>query len=152
MKVANIFIAALLASGSTQAASLEEVQGDVWVGHEKGFTAVRGPEDLSPGDKVKVGSKSFARIVYQDGCKVNLHGNSLSTVAKHSPCSFSAQAGGDDQGTSFDKGQNVWGPLVVVGGGIGAVVGAVVASNSNNGGSNNSPLSLLLLAQQPASP
>lgn len=151
MKVAKIFIiAALLASGSARAASLEEVQGDVWVGHEKGFTAVSGPEELAPGDKVKVGSKSFARIVYPDGCKVNLRGSSLSTVAKHSPCSFSAQAGGFDQGNSFCQGAECLGPLALVGGGVGAIVTAVVLSTK--GGSNNSPLPLLFLVQKPASP
>lgn len=150
MKVAKIFVAALLASGSAQAASLEDVQGDVWVGRDNGFTPIRGSGDLSPGDKIKIGSKSFARIVYPDGCKVNLRASSLSTVAKHSPCSFSAQAGGSDQGGLFGQGTEYLGPLAVVGGGVGAVVTAVVLSNK--GGSNNSPLPLLLLAQRPASP
>lgn len=158
MKVAKIFIAALLASGFARAASLEDVQGDVWVGHEKGFTVVRGPEVLSPGDKVKVASKSFARIVYPDGCTVNLRGNSLSTIAKHSPCSFRAQTGGVDQDNSFcseigaGQGTNCFGPLALLGGGIGAVATGLALGLTGGESNNNSLLPLLLLAQKPASP
>lgn len=119
MKVDKIFIlAALVASGSAQAASLVDAKGQVWVGREKGFDLVQGAAELSPGDKVKVGSKSVARVVYPDGCSVTVKANSLATVAKYSPCSFSAQAGGGDG----DLGGNM-----LIGAGGAAVVGGALA-------------------------
>lgn len=141
MKGAKFFMAALLANGAAHAASLEDVQGDVWVGQDKGFRAVLGPENLSPGDKVKVGSKSLARIVYPDGCRVTLRANSLATVAEHSPCSESS--------ASVCEGIECFGPPALVAGNVGAVVGAALASKGSFG---TPPFALLLLAQKPASP
>jgi hypothetical protein len=86
------FGAALLASGAATAASLENAAGDVRVSRGKGFAAVGGSAQLLPGDKIKVGRKGAARLVYPDGCGVNVRANSLMTVAKQSPCSFSARA------------------------------------------------------------
>jgi hypothetical protein len=92
MRPSKIFLlAALLASSSANSASLRDVTGDVWVGREDGFTSVRGSADVAPGDRVKVGRKGVARLVYPDGCSVNVHANSLTRVSKHSPCSFNAQ-------------------------------------------------------------
>jgi hypothetical protein len=139
MKFDKVFIlAVLLASGSAQSASLEDVQGEAWVGREKGFSFVQGSAELSPGDRVKIGRKSLARIVYPDGCKVNLRANSLMTVAKHSPCSFSAQAGGFNQGNPLGS---QWGiePLVFGGASLAALGGGIAGAvtSSNQGSTNN---------------
>ncbi|NUJ81657.1 hypothetical protein HUN39_16820 [Methylocystis sp. FS] len=145
MKVGKIFIlAAMVASGSAQAASLVDAKGQVWVGREKGFDLVQGAAELSPGDKVKVGSKSVARVVYPDGCSVTVKANSLATVAKHSPCSFSAQVGGADG----DLGGNLMlgvGGTALVGG---ALAGAGVLS-SGGGDNNNAAALALFLAASP---
>lgn len=150
MKVDKIFVlAAMIASGSAQAASLVDAKGQVWVGREKGFDLVQGGTELSPGDKVKVGSKSVARVVYPDGCSVAVKANSLATVAKHSPCSFTAQAGGD-------AGDNtgviaVGATAAVIAGGIGA--GVATSSGGGNNNTDAAALALLLATrQQPASP
>jgi len=131
MKVDKIFVlAAMVASGSAQAASLVDAKGQVWVGREKGFDLVQGAAELSPGDKVKVGSKSVARVVYPDGCSVTVKANSLATVAKHSPCSFSAQAGGTDD--------NLGGSMLIGAGGAALVGGALAGAGilAGGGGSN----------------
>ncbi|MBG0799966.1 hypothetical protein IYW40_00250 [Methylocystis sp. H4A] len=137
MKVGKIFIlAAMVASGSAQAASLVDAKGQVWVGREKGFDLVQGAAELSPGDKVKVGSKSVARVVYPDGCSVTVKANSLATVAKHSPCSFSAQAGGADG----ELGGNMMlglGGTALVGG---ALAGAGILAGGNNSNAQFVPI------------
>jgi hypothetical protein len=146
MKMNRIFIlAALIASGSAQAASLADAQGQVWVGRENGFTLAQGAAELSPGDRVKVGAKSLARIVYPDGCSVSLGANSLATVAKHSPCSFRAQVGGD-------TGPNLLGMGLVGAGIVGAGVGVGLAATQGGRGNNNNGAGLLLLLLRPASP
>lgn len=155
MKTDKIFIAAaLLASGSAQSASLEAVQGEVWVGREKGYSIVQGAAELSPGDRVKVGRKGFARLVYPDGCNVSLKENSLAAVAQHSPCSFRAQAGGSTQGDNPATGDGGFNPgLLAFGAGLAgaAAGGAVAATSSSNQGSGNQEL-FLLLVPRPASP
>lgn len=137
MKVNKIFIlAAMVAGGSAQAASLVDAKGQVWVGREKGFDLVQGAAELSPGDKVKVGSKSVARVVYPDGCSVTVKANSLATVAKHSPCSFNAQVGGADG----DLGGNMMlglGGTALVGG---ALAGAGILASGDNGNAQFVPI------------
>jgi hypothetical protein len=129
MKVNKGFmLAALLASGSAQAASLEDVRGDVWIGREKGFSLVNGSTELSPGDKIKVGRKGVARLVYSDGCSVNVGANSLTRVAKNSPCSFSAQFGGPSGSSLSD---NQWG---AIGMGVVAAGGGLAAGLASRGG------------------
>ncbi|MGJ0512808.1 hypothetical protein [Methylocystis sp.] len=137
MKVDKIFIlAAMVASGSAQAASLVEAKGQVWVGREKGFDLVQGAAELSPGDKVKVGSKSVARVVYPDGCSVTVKANSLATVAKHSPCSFSAQVGGADGELGGNMMLGVGGAAVVGG----ALAGAGILASGGNSNAQFVPI------------
>lgn len=137
MKVDKIFIlAAMVASGSAQAASLVDAKGQVWVGREKGFDLVQGAAELSPGDKVKVGSKSVARVVYPDGCSVTVKANSLATVAKHSPCSFNAQVGGADGDLSGNMLIGAGGAAVVGG----ALAGAGILASGNNSNAQFIPI------------
>jgi hypothetical protein len=121
-----LLLAALLASSSANATSLEGVEGDVWVSSGKGFSAVRDSTELVPGDRIRVGRRGLARIIYPDGCSVNVRSNSLATVAKHSPCSFVGQAGGPPQGDPLDATSgNGWiagAGLVATGGGIAALL------------------------------
>ena len=77
-----VVIAALLASGVARAASLENAEGDVRVNQGPGFAAVQGSTQLAPGDKIKLGRKGAARLVYDDKCTVKLPAGSLSTVAR----------------------------------------------------------------------
>ena len=150
MKLDKILVmAALLASGVARAASLENAEGDVRVNQGPGFAAVQGSAELAPGDKIKLGRKGAARLVYDDQCTVKLPAGSLSTVARHSPCSFKAIAG--DKGCLLRSARRA---LRSVGGsagdpwwlGVGALglgglaAGVLVATNSNNG----SPRSSLL--------
>ena len=156
MKLEKIVVmAALLASGVARAASLENAEGDVRVNQGPGFAAVQGSAELAPGDKIKLGRKGAARLVYDDQCTVKLPAGSLSTVARHSPCSFKAIAG--DKGDTYYVPQG--GPLCPPGtldpacgagdpwwlgagalglGGLAA--GALVATNSNNGSSPVFPI------------
>lgn len=125
------FLAALLASSSANSASLRDATGDVWVGRENGFTSVRGSADVVPGDRVKVGRKGVARLVYPDGCSVNVHANSLTRVSKNSPCSFNAQVIDPSAG----PGSLTTGEMAAVGFGVlGAAGGGIAAGLASGGG------------------
>jgi hypothetical protein len=149
MKFNKVFLlAALLVSGPALSASLEGVQGDVWVRHEKGFRPVQGSTELLPGDKVKVGRNSLARIVYEDGCKVKLRANSLATVAEDSPCSFVAL---DGDGAGGDAGGSGGGSEWMVGlgtlGAGGIAAGTIAATSASAGaGNNNNNIPILPLS------
>ena len=87
-----LVLATALATTTANAAILQDIQGDVRVGRDKGFVRVEGSTEVLPGDKIKVGRKAAANLVYADGCSVPVDANSLSRVAEHSPCSFKALA------------------------------------------------------------
>lgn len=147
MKVNKGFmLAALLASGSAQAASLEDVRGDVWIGRENGFSLVNGATELAPGDKIKVGRKGVARLVYSDGCSVNVGANSLTRVAKHSPCSFNAQVI-DPSGSSLSN--NQWG---AIGLGIAAAGGGLFAGLASRGGGGTQLVPVPIRVSLPSTP
>lgn len=91
MKPLKFVLVALLASSAAHATSLTDITGDVRVSHGAGFVKVDDSATLAPGDKIKVGKKAAAKLVYSDGCSVSVPAGALATVAKQSPCSFRAQ-------------------------------------------------------------
>jgi hypothetical protein len=84
---------------------------------------------------VKLGRRGLARIIYPDGCSVNVRSNSLATVAKHSPCSYVGQTGGPPQGNPLDATSgNGWiagAGLVATGGGIAALLATRPSGSSS---------------------
>jgi hypothetical protein len=91
MKTLKILIVSLFAAGTAHAATLSDIKGDVRVSHGEGFVAVKGSTEVAPGDKIKVGQKAGVKLVYSDGCSLNVPAGALATVAKQSPCSYRAQ-------------------------------------------------------------
>jgi hypothetical protein len=91
MKTLKILIVSLFAATAAQAATLNDIKGDVRVSHGEGFTAVKSSAEVGPGDKIKVGQKAGVKLVYSDGCSISIPAGALATVAKQSPCSFRAQ-------------------------------------------------------------
>jgi hypothetical protein len=150
MKVHRGFmLAALLASGSAQAATLEDARGDVWIGREKGFSLVNGSTELSPGDKIKVGHKGVARLVYSDGCSVNVGANSLTRVAQHSPCSFRAQVFDPSGAGGSSLSNNQWG---AIGLGIAAAGGGLAAGLASRGGGGTQLVPIPIRVSLPSAP
>ncbi len=91
MKTLKILIISLFAAGAAHAATLSDIKGDVRVSHGEGFVAVKGSAEVEPGAKIKVGQKAGVKLVYSDGCSINVPAGALATVAKQSPCSYRAQ-------------------------------------------------------------
>lgn len=148
MKTAKMFLfATVFASSTANAAVLQDVQGDVRVGRDKGFEKVLGSTELLPGDKIKVGRKASARLVYPDGCNVPVEPGSLSRVAEHSPCSFKAQVGDNNSPVFLAGGGNDWWPAALILAGLGAAAGGAVASE---GGYNAQPVFFPLPGRPPS--
>jgi hypothetical protein len=136
---------ALLASSTAHAAALSDIKGDVLVNHGAGFAKFDKSIDLAPGDKIKVGKKATAKLVYSDGCSVTIPGGALATVAKQSPCSFRAQLTGRGESPedvcrdSVDPrccgvGDNVAACGLLVGGiaGVGGGIAAALATQQHS--------------------
>jgi hypothetical protein len=93
MKTGKILVLATArASRAANAAILLDIQGDVRVGRDKGFARVQGSAEGLPGDKIKVGRKRAARILYPEGCSAPVDANSLARIAAHSPSALKALA------------------------------------------------------------
>lgn len=144
MKTLKFLMVALVASSAAHATSLNNVKGDVLISHGAGFAKVDGSADLAPGDKIKVGRKAAANLVYSDGCKVSIPAGALATVAKQSPCSFRAQLIG--QGANPDdvcrdsldprccspENPSACGLVALGAAGVGGGIAAALASQSNS--------------------
>lgn len=146
-RVSGVLAAVLSLSAANAASTLENLGGTVRVNQGKGFAVVQGAGAVNPGDTIIADPKGKGRLVYGDGCTVNVNPGAIVTVAEVSPCSLSAQVSDPSQ----PGGPNVG--LIAVAGIAGAgAVAAGVAASSNRGG-NNVPFILPAASTpRPASP
>ena len=95
LRVVSIGCALLMASPSwaaTPAATATPDVGALMVNKGKGFTEVKQSVRLKVGDKVMVAPGGKAFIAYGDGCKADVNGGSVVTIARLSPCASGANA------------------------------------------------------------
>jgi len=79
--------AALLSFGTATAAELVNIQGKVAVNHGDGFIPAAEGMTVRPGDKVFVGDKSSASLIYANpGCVFEAAPTSVVTVTELGPC------------------------------------------------------------------
>ena len=123
---------------ATHAATLDAIQGGVFVNHGDGYHAVGGTTELSPGDQVMANGGGSAQIVYPDGCKIPLGAGQVIAIGAKSPCttietgsvSDPTSSGGIDGHTLLIGG-------VVVGGAVAAAVLLSDDDDDNNNGNGN---------------
>ena len=77
---------ALLCGTASWAATLEPVQGDLWINHGKGFEKVNSRMEAKVGDSVMVNPGGIAKVTYSDGCQANVKPGAVMTIARLSPC------------------------------------------------------------------
>jgi len=161
-KVSSLIIAltalgfATASVAADPSAVLQQVNGRVLVGQND--TTVPGQEGMKlfAGTRVVAVSGAWAKLVYTDGCTVNLPQNSMMTVAGPGQCSAGKALAakteglnGQPVGQTGRRGGAFWTPahvlgipgLLVVGGGIGAWL-----NDSNNNSDNNSQQTQIALA------
>ena len=88
---------AVLLSTSCLAATLEPTQGSLSINRGKGFRPVSHRIVAHAGDAVMVGPGGSARLVYADGCKVDVVPGTVLTVTQLSPCASGSMAAQDDR-------------------------------------------------------
>ena len=76
----------LLLTVPALAATVDSLQGQVSINRGDGFRRVTGPTQANIGDSVMVSPNGRARVVYPDGCAVNVDPGVVVTIAAQSPC------------------------------------------------------------------
>ena len=77
---------ALLASSSATAASLENVMGAVLVNRGDGYKTIDHSAVLTPGHSVMAKPGGSARLVYDNGCVVEVRPGAVVAVRSEAPC------------------------------------------------------------------
>ena len=84
--------AALLVSSQAFGATLDSVQGKVFFNPGPGYRQLVGTAEAKPGDSAYAEFGGSARLVYADGCIVNIRPGSVVRVSEQSPCKSGALA------------------------------------------------------------
>jgi hypothetical protein len=78
---------------ATPTATLEPVQGELWINHGKGFEKVVASKiEAKVGDSVMVDPGGIAKVTYPDGCQANVKPGAVMTIAPLSPCASGSLA------------------------------------------------------------
>jgi hypothetical protein len=86
------FLCGTASWAANHAATLEPVQGDLWINHGKGFEKVDSRIEAKVGDSVMVNPGGYAKLTYPDGCEVNVKPGAVTTIAPLSPCASGSLA------------------------------------------------------------
>ena len=92
---------AVLLSTSSWAATAEPTEGALMINKGKGFKQVEHRVVAKVGDTLMVSLGGHAKLVYADGCKVDIEPGAMTTVAPLSPCASGANAQSQSYGTSW---------------------------------------------------
>jgi hypothetical protein len=85
------FVLAVSVTAPSWAATLESLHGEVSINRGHGFQRVIGTVEANVGDAIMVGPGGRARVVYRDGCPVNVDPGSVVRILEQSPCTAFAQ-------------------------------------------------------------
>jgi hypothetical protein len=86
------FLCGTASWAANHAATLEPVQGDLWINHGKGFEKVDKRIEAKVGDSIMVNPGGYAKLTYADGCEANVKPGAVTTVAQLSPCASGSLA------------------------------------------------------------
>ena len=124
------FVALAVFMGTmTQAATLDEIEGMVFVNRGNGYEPVANGTQVQPGDSVVANPGGRGQIVYDDGCTDIVEEGRVVLVTERSRC--------DPQSLLVQKmlepHRNDWGPYALYGVGIAGAVGLGIAVFRNDG-------------------
>ena len=128
-----VFLAAFLMSSAASAAMVEPVEGQVSLNRGDGYKPIAETAAANSGDLVMASPGGSGKIVYADGCVVEVKPGTVVAVREQSPC----KTGHPHRVRNYLLG----GTAVA-----GVVVGIVALTNNNNNSNNESE------KQRPASP
>jgi hypothetical protein len=131
----HCFCYLLLVGSPCLAATIEPVQGNLYISSGQGFQPVNGRVDANVGDTVMVAPGSTAVAVYPDGCKVAIQPGDVTTISRLSPCTNPFPPDGTvAQDTSSTNAGLAWGITGAVLGAAGIGVGVYALEKNNSNG------------------
>jgi hypothetical protein len=83
-----VVVTGLATSEAALAATVEVVRDEVSVNRSRGFRPVAGATEVQPGHQVMAGSGGHGRIIYEDGCVVDVYPGDVVTVEDRDPKSL----------------------------------------------------------------
>ena len=93
--VAPCFVAGVFLGSPALAATVQPVQGQVSINRGEGFQGLAGKTQARAGDLVMVSPGGSAKVLYSDGCTVNVKPVKVVSVGAKSPCKAQYYAGLD---------------------------------------------------------
>jgi hypothetical protein len=142
---ARVFLAAFVAAtalGSTTAlaTTVQVVQPQVSVNRGEGYAPVTGTSAVVAGHLVMAAPKGSAKIVYDDGCVVEVQPGAVVAVYETSPCQ--AQTGAVDTSSQVAAGTGSRRGYIIAGVVVAAVVGGAVALAGGDDDDDNAQTAL----------
>lgn len=131
LSVIACFVAlAVFVAPMTQASTLDEIEGMVFVNRGDGYVAAVNGVQVQPGDSVVANPGGRGQIIYENGCRDLVEEGRVVLVTENLRC--------DPQSLLVEQmlepHRNDWGPYGLYAIGIAAAVGLGVAVFSNGGG------------------
>ena len=123
------------AQADDSVAKLSQFKGKVWVNTGKTSVPAQAGMPLIKGYQVLVLADSSARLVYNNGCVLNLEANSSLTLENQEQCKAALLI--QSSGGQAAAGLSEWTPALIAGAAAAGIIIAGVVSNSGGGGSNN---------------
>jgi hypothetical protein len=117
----------LLFCSAASAATVDSIKGRILLNRGDGFEVLAAPAEANPGDKVMAGPGGSAKIVYADGCAVNVSPGAVVTVGAKSPCTAPYLAGLEEAPVQQRGFLTEMAPFVLS---AGAIVGIACASGA----------------------
>ena len=105
--------------------TVQTIEGTLSLNRGDGYVEVLSWADAPSGSQVMANPGSRGKVIYSDGCEVNVSPGSVYTVQDSSPCGSGVMGGGSAR-------NYVIGGLVIAGGAV-AVIALTGGDNSDNG-------------------
>lgn len=112
--------------GEAAATTVYPTTGAVTITGPEGARKARAATEVRVGESVMVEPTGGARVVYSDGCPINVRPHTVVTIAPQSPCTAYAQVPPPPDYTALG---------VVVG--VGAIAGTIIYFATNNNNNDN---------------
>jgi hypothetical protein len=113
----------LLFCSAASAATVNSIKGRVLFNRGDGFQVLTAPTTAKPGDSIMASPGGSAKVLYADGCAVDVRPGAVVSVGAKSPCT--APYLGGLEGPVVQPGP----PYLLIGAGIAAVTFAALCGN-----------------------
>jgi hypothetical protein len=121
------FCLGLLLCSAAAAATVDSIKGRILLNRGDGFEVLAAPAEAKPGDRIMASTGGSAKLLYADGCEVDVRPGAVVTVGTKSPCTAPYLAGLEEAPVHEQGFLAQLDPFVI---GSGVIVGVACASGA----------------------